>query len=76
MSRSTDGGKHSIENGINACDICEKNDFRNEIDLITHKRTQHQVKPTNLSTKVIFLLQLIKFKNSEIKSFISKMFIR
>ncbi|VVC33280.1 Zinc finger C2H2-type,Zinc finger, RING/FYVE/PHD-type [Cinara cedri] len=52
MSRLTDSGKHPTENGINACDICEKNDFRNELDLITHKRTQHQVKPTNLSTKV------------------------
>ncbi|XP_050055632.1 zinc finger protein 423 isoform X1 [Aphis gossypii] len=52
ISRTADGGKHPAENGTNACDICEKNDFRNELDLIAHKRTMHQVKPTNLSTKV------------------------
>ncbi|XP_025425447.1 zinc finger protein 423 isoform X2 [Sipha flava] len=53
MSRSVDGGKHVMENGTTACDLCEKNDFRNELDLIAHKRTMHQAsKLTNLSTKV------------------------
>lgn len=53
-SRSADGGgKHPMENGTNACDLRDKNDFRNELDLqMAHKRTMHQMKPTNLSTKV------------------------
>ncbi|XP_050547699.1 zinc finger protein 423 homolog isoform X2 [Daktulosphaira vitifoliae] len=52
LPRQTDGNKHSLDNGSNTCDICEKNDFRNELDLIAHKRNVHQVKPTNLSTKM------------------------
>lgn len=51
-SRPTDGGKHPAENGTTACDICEKNDFRNELDLIAHKRTSHAAKSTNLPSKV------------------------
>lgn len=54
-SAAIDGGKHPMENGTNACDTCEKSDFRNELDLIAHKRAHmHQSKPTNLSTKVRF----------------------
>lgn len=61
VPRQVDGGKHPAENGTNACDICEKNNFRNEMDLMAHKRTIHATKPTNLSTKVSQLAFIIQW---------------